>query len=143
MKMLKKKRTHEVLRTTKYHVIFFVLAGARLQLSSFLLIGLSGVGYTFARILGKIAGAWFGARRLGAPPVVKNYLGVTFVAHAGVAIGLALQSQKTFPQDAEVIAVVILGSVLINEVVGPVMTRFAITRAGESREERSGAFQSV
>ncbi len=47
------------------YAIFFVLAGAHLQLSSLLLIGLTGVGYTLARIAGKIAGAWYGARRAG------------------------------------------------------------------------------
>jgi Kef-type K+ transport system membrane component KefB len=125
------------------YAIFFVLAGAHLQLSSLLLIGLSGVGYTLARMAGKMAGAWVGARRLGSPPFVQRYLGVTLVAHAGVAIGLALQSQATFPQYAEVIAAVILGSVLINEVVGPVMTRFAIARAGEIRQKHHDAFQSV
>jgi Kef-type K+ transport system membrane component KefB len=125
------------------YAIFFVLAGAHLQLSSLLLIGLSGVGYTAARIAGKMVGAWLGAKRLGSPVVVQKYLGVTLVAHAGVAIGLALQSQATFPLYAEVIAAVILGSVLINEVVGPVMTRFAIVRAGEVREEHHGSFQAV
>jgi Kef-type K+ transport system membrane component KefB len=125
------------------YAIFFVLAGAHLQLSSLLLIGLSGIGYTIARIVGKMIGAWLGAKRLGSPPVVQRYLGVTLVAHAGVAIGLALQSQMTFPLYAEVIAAVILGSVLINEVVGPVMTRLAIAKAGEVREEHHGAFQAV
>ncbi len=78
------------------YAIFFVLAGAHLQLSSLLLIGVSGIAYTLARILGKMAGAWFGARRLGYAPVVQKYLGVTLVAHAGVAIGLVLQIRSTF-----------------------------------------------
>jgi Kef-type K+ transport system membrane component KefB len=125
------------------YAIFFVLAGAHLQLSSLLLIGLSGVAYTLARILGKTVGAWLGARRLGYALVVQKYLGVTLVAHAGVAIGLALQIRSTFPQFADVIAAVILGSVLINEVLGPVMTKLAISRAGESREEHAGAFEAV
>jgi Kef-type K+ transport system membrane component KefB len=125
------------------YAIFFVLAGAHLQLSSLLLLGLSGVGYTLARIAGKMIGAWLGAKRLGSPPVVQKYLGVTLVAHAGVAIGLALQSQTTFPLYAEVIATVILGSVLVNEVAGPVLTKFAILKAGEVREEHPGAFQAV
>jgi Kef-type K+ transport system membrane component KefB len=125
------------------YAIFFVLAGAHLQLSSLLLIGVSGLGYTLARIAGKMIGAWIGARRLGAPPVVQKYLGVTLVAHAGVAIGLALQSQTTFPMYAEIIATVILGSVLVNEIVGPVLTKIAISRAGEVREEHPGAFQAV
>jgi Kef-type K+ transport system membrane component KefB len=125
------------------YAIFFVLAGAHLQLSSLLLIGLSGIGYTVARIIGKMAGAWFGARRLGYQPAVQKYLGVTLVAHAGVAIGLALQIRVTFPQYAEFISAVILGSVLINEVLGPVMTKIAISRAGETREEHAGAFEAV
>jgi Kef-type K+ transport system membrane component KefB len=125
------------------YAIFFVLAGAHLQLSSLLLIGLSGVGYTIGRILGKMVGAWYGATRLGYPPIVKKYLGVTLVAHAGVAIGLALQIRATFPDYADVISAVILGSVLINEVLGPVMTKYAILRSGEAREENRGAFQAV
>jgi Kef-type K+ transport system membrane component KefB len=125
------------------YAIFFVLAGAHLQLSSLLLIGLSGIGYTVARVLGKMAGAWYGATRLRYPPIVKKYLGVTLVAHAGVAIGLALQIRTAFPEYAEIISAVILGSVLINEVVGPVMTKFAISQAGEAREERRGAFEAV
>lgn len=141
----KAKHLFDVLGKTDppLYAIFFVLAGAHLQLSSLLLIGLSGVGYTLARIGGKMIGAWVGARRLGSPPVVRKYLGVTLVAHAGVAVGLALQSQTTFPLYAEVIAAVILGSVLVNEIVGPVLTKFAILKAGEGREEHPGAFQSV
>jgi len=125
------------------YAIFFVLAGAHLQLSSLLLIGVSGAAYTLARIVGKMAGSWIGAGRVGFEPVVKKYLGVTLVAHAGVAIGLALQVRSTFPAYADVIAAVILGSVLINEVIGPVMTKFAISRSGEGRDEQAGAFETV
>jgi Kef-type K+ transport system membrane component KefB len=125
------------------YAIFFVLAGAHLQITSLLVIGIGGIGYTVARIAGKMIGAWAGARRIGAPSVVQKYLGVTLVAHAGVAIGLALQSQTVFPQYAEVIAAVILGSVLVNEVAGPVLTRIALAKAGEIREEHPGAFQAI
>jgi Kef-type K+ transport system membrane component KefB len=125
------------------YAIFFVLAGAHLQLSSLLLIGLTGAGYTLARILGKTAGAWYGAGKLGYDGTVRKYLGVTLVAHAGVAIGLALQIRTTFPEYAETIATVILGSVLINEVIGPVMTNFAIVRAGEHNEQHPKAFEAI
>ena len=139
------KHLFEVLGKTDppLYAIFFVLAGAHLQLSSLLLIGLSGIGYTLARIAGKVAGAWYGARQAGYPPMVRKYLGVTLIAHAGVAIGLALQIRTTFPQYADTIAAVILGSVLINEVLGPVLTKVAIARAGEIREEHPGAFETI
>jgi Kef-type K+ transport system membrane component KefB len=139
------KHLFEVLGKTDppVYAIFFVLAGAHLQLSSLLLIGVSGLGYTGARIVGKIVGARYGAGRVGYLPVVKKYLGVTLVAHAGVAIGLALQIRSSFPEYAEVISAVILGSVLINGVAGPVMTKFAIARAGEVREQHEGAFEAI
>jgi hypothetical protein len=42
-----------------------------------------------------------------------------------------------------VIATVILGSVMINEILGPVLTKFALTRAGETRVEHAGAFEEI
>jgi Kef-type K+ transport system membrane component KefB len=144
---LEKESRHlfEVLGKTDppLYAIFFVLAGAHLQLSSLLLIGVSGVGYTLSRIAGKMAGAWYGAKKLGYPEVINKYLGVSLVAHAGVAIGLALQVRSIFPKYAEVIATVILGSVLINEVLGPVLTKLALTKAGETRVEHIGAFEGI
>ena len=125
------------------YAIFFVLAGAHLQLSSLLLIGVSGLGYTFSRIGGKVAGAWYGAKKLGYPKVIGKYLGVTLIAHAGVAIRLALQVRSIFPKYADVIAPVILGSVVINEVLGPLLTKLALSKAGETRVEHIGAFEEI
>jgi hypothetical protein len=127
----------------RLYAVFFVLAGAHLQVSALLLIGLSGIGYTVARIIGKMAGAWYGTSRLGYPPVVESYLGLTLIAHAGVAIGLTLQIRSLFSNLVDVVSTVILGSVLINEVIGPVLTKFAISRAGEVREEHPGAFETI
>ncbi|MBO0798325.1 MAG: cation:proton antiporter, partial [Blastocatellia bacterium] len=125
------------------YAIFFVLAGAHLQLSSLLLIGISGMGYTLSRVAGKMAGAWYGAKKLGYPEIVSKYLGVTLVAHGGVAIGLALQVRSIFPKYEGVIATVILGSVLINEVLGPMLTKFALARAGEARFEHAGVIEEI
>lgn len=141
----KSSQLFEVLGKTDppLYAIFFVLAGAHLQLSSLLLIGASGVGYTLSRIAGKMAGAWYGAKKLGYPQVISNYLGLTLIAHAGVAIGLALQVRSIFPRYADVIATVILGSVLLNEILGPLLTRLALSKAGETRVEPIGAFEEV
>lgn len=125
------------------YAIFFVLAGAELQLSSLRLLGVTGAGYTLARIIGKIAGAFYGARVLNYPAVVGRYLGMTLIPHAGVAIGLALQARSILPTYAEVISTIILASVLINEVIGPILTKYAIGRAGEAREEHLAAFQEL
>ena len=125
------------------YAIFFVLAGAHLQLSSLLAIGVSGIGYTVARIIGKVVGAFFGARRAGYSATIGKYLGWTLVPHAGVAIGLALQTRTILPEYGDAISAVILGSVLINEVLGPVLTKLAISKSGEARVERAGAFEVI
>jgi len=125
------------------YAIFFVLAGADLRLSSLMVIGVSGIGYTVARVIGKIAGAFYGARTLKYPEPVSKYLGMTLVPHAGVAIGLALQVRSIFPKYAEVISTIILGSVLINEIVGPILTKYAVSKSGETREEHVGAFEEI
>jgi Kef-type K+ transport system membrane component KefB len=137
------KHLFEVLGKTDppLYAIFFVLAGAHLHLSSVLMIGISGVGYTVARVFGKVVGAFFGAKRAGLPAPIGKYLGWTLVPHAGVAIGLALRVQSLFPAYSEVITAVILGSVLINEVLGPMLTKYAVTKAGETRAEHVGAFE--
>lgn len=126
------------------YAIFFVLAGAHLEVESLKVIGAAGIAYTIARMLGKIIGAWIGASRLGYPEVVRKYLGVSLVAHAGVAIGLALQLKSIFPEVADTISAIILGSVLINEVAGPMLTKLAIGRAGERHvEPHHGAFEEI
>jgi hypothetical protein len=125
------------------YAMFFVLAGAHLETSSLWVIGVSGLGYTLARVLGKVAGGYFGSRKLGYGAVVSRCLGLTLVPHAGVAIGLALQLRNIFPDVAETISAIILGSVLINEVAGPLITKLAITRAGETRIEHVTAFEEL
>ncbi len=139
------RRLFDVLGRTDppVYAIFFVLAGAHLKLSSLLVIGASGIGYTVARIAGKMAGSYFGARSLGYSDVIKKYLGVSLVAHAGVAIGLALQVRSILPDYNEAITAIILGSVMINEVAGPIATKYAIARAGEARVEHVGEFEEI
>ncbi|MEW6364744.1 MAG: cation:proton antiporter [Acidobacteriota bacterium] len=125
------------------YAIFFVLAGADLSISSLKTIGFAGVGYTAARAAGKFVGAYWGARALRLPPIIGKYVGLTLIAHAGVAIGLVLQIRSMFPRLAEVISTVILASVLINEIAGPILTRQAVIRAGEARIARLRAFEEL
>ena len=73
----------------------------------------------------------------------RGYLGITLVPHAGVAIGLVLQIRTIFPEYAELISTIILASVLINEIIGPICTKYAITRAGEKGEVRVHAFEEL
>lgn len=116
---------------TPIYVLFFVLAGANLQLDILLKVGMIGVIFIFSRVLGKIFGAWLGAVLSHAPRTVQRYLGLGLIPQAGVAIGLTLMVQQDFPEIANVVTTVVLGAVVVYEIIGPFFAKLAITKAGE------------
>jgi NhaP-type Na+/H+ or K+/H+ antiporter len=120
------------------YILFFVLVGARLQVSLLPQMGILGLAYLLLRAVGKFGGAWMGAWVGRAAPTVRNYLGFGLLSQAGVAIGLALSVANRF--DAYGQEGVRLGNVTLNvitattfvvQIVGPILVKFAITRAGE------------
>lgn len=116
---------------TPVYIMFFVAAGANLHFHELTKVGMVGIIYIIARVIGKVAGAGLGGVIGRAAPVVRKYLGLGLIPQAGVAIGLTLFLQNDFPAFARVITPVILASVVIYEIVGPLCVKIAITRAGE------------
>lgn len=116
-----------------FYAIFFVIAGADLDVSMIPEMGALGIAYLVARAGGKFLGAGLGARYLGMEDSVQRYLGFALLAQAGLAVGLMLAVNQRYPEYAEVVETVVLSSVALYEMVGPISARFAIVRAGESR----------
>lgn len=114
-----------------FYAIFFVLAGAELDLTLVSAIGSLGVIYLVGRAAGKFVGARLASRRMELAPAVQNYLGFALLAQAGLAIGLTLTINARYPEWAPIVSTVVLGSVVVYEVIGPISTRFALTKAGE------------
>jgi Kef-type K+ transport system membrane component KefB len=114
-------------------VVFFTLAGASLDIKMLLLNFALAVVYIIARGVGKVGGAFLGASISNAPEVVKKYLGFAMLSQAGVAIALVLAVQDRFPWYGTLINAVVLAAVTFNELIGPVGTKYALTRAGEAR----------
>lgn len=112
-----------------FMVLFFVLAGASLELDKLLLAGELTLVYVVARFVGIYAGARLGSRAFGAQPVVRRWLGVALMPQAGVAIGMALLATQRFPDTASVVLTVAVASTVILETIGPVFTRLAIRKA--------------
>lgn len=113
---------------------FFVLAGSRLDVSLIPHIGMVGVLYLIFRVLGKILGAALGGKISKAPSVVTKNLGFGLISQVGVAIGLAITVQHEFAgtQLASIVLTVLLATTIITEIVGPVLTKKAVIRSGES-----------
>lgn len=110
-------------------VIFFVLAGASLEIGALKDIGLIGSAYIMCRVAGKIGGAWLGGRVSGADSTTRRWMGLALLPQAGVAIGMALVATHTFPAYGPVFLTVAIGTTIIFEIVGPAFTRYAIRKA--------------
>ena len=117
------------------NILFFVLSGAELDLTilSNPLVLLVGVVYIASRSLGKISGAYTSCRATKCSPSIQKYLGITLLPQAGVALGMAAEAAQL--SDGHMVRNVVLFSVLVNELVGPTLTRMALTAAGEIRPE--------
>lgn len=93
----------------------------------------------FSRVIGKFVGSLTGAEIAHAEPVVKKYLGFTLVPQAGVAIGLATLATRVIPEYGPQIQTVVLCATVIYELVGPVITKIALQRAGEINPAQQAA----
>ncbi|MCK9524373.1 MAG: cation:proton antiporter [Limnochordia bacterium] len=113
------------------YILFFTLAGASLDLRILMSVGLMGLGYIIARALGKGIGAYAGAKHVGAPDTVRKYLGLALLPQGGISIGLSVLVRQFLPQYAVPITTIIMFSVLVYEVSGPIFAKIAISKAGE------------
>ncbi|MHC4365841.1 MAG: CBS domain-containing protein, partial [Planctomycetota bacterium] len=84
------------------------------------------------RAVGKIVGSWLGARSCRAATAVRKYLGICLLPQAGVAIGLAILSGQQFdPELGHTIIMVVMMATFIMEIVGPILVKAGVKRAGE------------
>ena len=119
-----------------FYAMFFVIAGAELDLGRVPAMGLLGLVYIMGRACGKFAGATLAAWRLGLAPSIQKFLGFALQAQAGLAVGLTLTVNARYPQFAPIVSTVVLSSVVVFEMFGPASTRFALVRAGEAGVKR-------
>lgn len=117
------------------YAIFFVIAGADMNLSALPTVGLLGVVYVAGRVAGKVVGVKAGAKYAGASETVQKYLGYTTLAQAGLAIGLVLATNQRFPDLGPQVATIVLAAVAIFELVGPLSAKFAFIKSGESQPQ--------
>ncbi|MBQ1678533.1 MAG: cation:proton antiporter [Oscillospiraceae bacterium] len=119
--------------TAPLFVLFFVISGAELDLSVFSdwVAVLVGVAYIILRSAGKIGGASVSSRFTKCSPTIQKWLGITLLPQAGVALGMSLTVSTQLGPDGAVIRSIVLFSVLIYELVGPMLTKIALTKAGE------------
>ena len=116
-------------------VLFFVLSGCDLDFAVFSdwAIIVVGIVYIIFRSLGKIYGAHLSAKMTKCSPTIQKYLGITLLPQAGVSLGMSLTAMA-LPVAGPIIRNVALFAVLVYELVGPLLTRIALEKAGEIKE---------
>ncbi len=117
-------------------ILFFVISGAELELSVFAdwAVVIVGIVYIISRSIGKCYGAHISAKMTKSNPNIIKYLGITLLPQAGVALGMAIKAIELGP-DGAIVRNITLFAVLIYEIVGPYLTKVALTKAGDIREE--------
>lgn len=142
----KSEKTIEFM-TPLFLAIFFIMGGAHLDVTSITKIGLIGIVYFFARAAGKIGGGSLGALIGGAPPKIKKYVGFALLPQVGVALALALSINKDFTVPmygekgkavAALVINILLFTTIITEIIGPILTKKVLQKAGEIKTKGRG-----
>lgn len=125
--------------TVPLYAMFFILAGTEIKFTGlkpdFYLITIT---YITARIIGKMGGATSAAYLVKAPKMIKKYVGFGLLPQSGVAIAMAYTIQNEFPtHPSALIFNILLFTTAFTEVIGPLATKYAISKAGEIRIEES------
>lgn len=118
--------------TSPLFALFFVISGAELELSVFADVAIVGIGlvYILFRSLGKYIGSYCSAVWTKCAPQICKYLGITLLPQAGVALGMCITARQLGSQ-GDLIRNIVLFSVLVYELVGPMLTKMALTKAGD------------
>ncbi|MDZ7779874.1 MAG: cation:proton antiporter [Gemmatimonadota bacterium] len=126
---------HEIERIEwPFLVVFFVLAGASLEVRVLESVGWLAAGYVILRIAGKLLGAALGARWASIDGVIARWLGLALLPQAGVALGLALAASLRFPEAGTTVLNVVVAATVLFELAGPLLTRLALQRTGTIKQ---------
>ncbi|MEZ6132492.1 MAG: cation:proton antiporter [Planctomycetaceae bacterium] len=132
---------HRVLDSFEYAIfaVFFTVAGTELHLDTLTQGGLlAGIAFT-GRLSGKVAAGYFSMKLAGATPRMRRWIGLSLTPQAGLAVGLMLlvSEDKAFAAISELFLAVVLATVLLNETVGPLLTRMGLQRSGDMGRDRA------
>ncbi|HHT83372.1 MAG: cation:proton antiporter [Christensenellales bacterium] len=133
--------------TPPLFMLFFVVSGASLDFSILPYVGIAGVAYIVFRSLGKYWGAVTGALTTKADKNIRKYLGIALLPQAGVAIGMSqmVAAEPKLAEYAPQVVTIILCATLVYELIGPILTKIALVKAGEvvESEETKALFLKI
>jgi Kef-type K+ transport system membrane component KefB len=128
------KLLHAVEQTSSLvFVVFFAIAGAHLDLPLLRSLWPIALGLSAARAIVTVATAGWASRVANDPPIIRRWGWSSLVSQAGLTLGLSVVIVRTFPEFGEGFRSLVIATVALNEMVGPVLFKYALDRAGESK----------
>lgn len=118
-------------------IVFFFLAGFDFEVDQLWNAGLIGLTYVVARSIGRILGGFAGGYLSNAPDMVRTHTGWCLLPQAGVALGLALMVSERHPEIGSQVLSITVGTTIIFELIGPLVTHFTLRHAGEISTQKS------
>jgi Kef-type K+ transport system membrane component KefB len=118
-----------------FFVILFVLTGASLEFDALLTSGAAVAAFVVMRFLGKAIAIHAFSRATGLRRSGAALLSVALLPMSGLAVVMLRDAQSLVPGLGQELGAVVLASIAILELAGPVATQFALRRAGESQPE--------
>lgn len=112
-------------------ILFFIFAGASLELESLMEVGLVGILYIVLRVAGRLIGGWLSGKLTNLTEALTIWIGPALLPQAGVAMGMALIAVHTLPELRETILPVVIGSTVVFELFGPIITKLALSKSGD------------
>ncbi len=119
--------------STPIFLVFFCLAGASLRLDVFVSVWKMALIYVAVRLLFTWLGTWAAAKLTREPPEVRRFAWTGFIGQAGVSLGLASIAGKAFPDFGECIVDLVVGAIVLNQLIGPILFRKVLVYTGEGK----------
>lgn len=110
-------------------IVFFILAGASLELDTLSDLGLLGLAFVILRSTSRLLGGWIGATVAGSELSTRPLYGIALLPQAGVAIGMALIAGQALPHWKDQIISLTISTTVVFELIGPMATMWAVRRS--------------
>lgn len=125
------------------YVAFFTLAGAVLSIDVFTQVWVATLVFFFVRLISIMIGAYLGGVAAGDSPLFNRVGWMPYVTQAGVGLGLALIVARTFPDWGFEFSTIITAMIVVNQVVGPPLFKWALTIVGETHTKAEPTFDGI
>ena len=117
------------------YVVFFTLTGASLQVDVLFQVFGIAVLFFFLRLLSMVIAGYVGGTLAADPWKFRHLNWMPYVTQAGVGLGLATLIKHSFPEFGVQFETIIVGVIVINQVVGPPLFKYALYKVNETHEK--------